>query len=152
MKILLVEDQPDKREQIKDFIINEISSSYEIVDKESLRGALKEICNNNKYDLILLDMSMPNFDPKHGNNADCSPESFAGRELLEQLELRSINIPVIVITQYSSFEGGTISLEDLTCDLKCKYGNNFLGSIYFNSTTDVWKDNFLKIFGEFYDI
>ena len=140
MKILIVEDQPEKRDQIKDFIKDYISFETIIKDKESLRGALKEIITNSDYELILLDMSMPNFDPSVDDPTDCSPESFAGKELLEQLELRKIQIPVIVITQYSSFEGGTITLDDLSNDLKNKYGNHFLGAVYFNSSSDSWKE------------
>lgn len=145
MRILLVEDQPDKREEIKQFITNELAKGIEITDKESLRGALKQIMTCSDYDLMLLDMSMPNFDPSIENPADCSPESFAGKELLEQMKLRKIKIPVIVITQYSSFEGGAVTLEALSDEFKNKYGEFYLGSVYFNSAVGTWKKELLDL-------
>lgn len=145
MNILIIEDQPDKREQIIEFVKENISTSLSITEKESLRGALKEIVQVGNYDLILLDMSMPNFDPSPDNLSDSSPESFAGRELLEQMKLRDITIPVIVITQYSSFEGGLVTLESLSTEFEHEYGDYYMGSIYFNSATDTWKDPLLTL-------
>jgi len=141
MKILLIEDQQDKRDKISNFIQNEIEGDFQLVDKESLRGGLKEVVTNSEYDLILLDMSMPNFDPDPGINVDSSPESFAGKELLEQMRLRDIKIPVIVITQFSSFEGGSITLDSLSKEFHSKYNDFYIGSVYFNSATDAWKNS-----------
>jgi CheY-like chemotaxis protein len=139
MRILLVEDQLDKREKIKEFLNSNAPNSNVITDKESLRGALKELISNQSFDLILLDMSMPNFDPSINSPKDSSPESFAGKELIEQLKLRNITIPVIVITQYSSFEGGTVTLEILSNEISNTYGEHYYGLVYFNSATDTWK-------------
>lgn len=140
MKILLVEDQPDKREHIKKYLTSKFVNNVEITDKESLRGALKAVVSNNKYDLILLDMSMPNFDPSVDDPTDSSPESFAGKELLEQMKLRGLKIPVIVITQYSSFEGGVVTLESLSEQFENKFGEFYIGSVYFNLAVDAWKN------------
>ena len=145
MRVLLVEDQQEKREQIKEFIKDEGGGDFEITVRESLRGALKEIVLCSQYDLILLDMSMPNFDPASDNPADCSPESFAGQELLEQMKLRDIGIPVIIITQYATFEGGAVTLEDLKEKFSCEYSNFYLGSVYFNSPLDTWKKELLDL-------
>ncbi|GAB6097206.1 response regulator transcription factor [Desulfatiferula olefinivorans] len=145
MKILLVEDQSEKREQIKDFLKYKSNNNITIIDKESLRGGLKEIVKNTNYDMILLDMSMPNFDISVDNPVDCSPESFAGKEFLAQMKLRNIHIPVIVITQYSSFEGGTITLKKLTEEFSNDYGDFYLGSVYFNSAVDTWKEDLLNL-------
>ena len=145
MKILIVEDQPVKRDQIKSFVIKEIDDVVEIVDKESLRGALKEISTCDDYDLILLDMSMPNFDPSEDVSLGGSPESFAGKELLEQMKLRDIVIPVIVITQYSSFEGGAVTLGSLSDEFSSKYKEVYRGSVYFDSAVESWKGQLLDL-------
>lgn len=63
-------------------------------------------------DLILLDMSMPSFDLTDQFNSE-DPESFAGIEIMSQMKLRDINVPVLVVTQYKSFEKGSVTLEDL---------------------------------------
>lgn len=152
MKILLVEDQPDKKEAIKKFVLLKLSKECEIVEKGSLRGALKEVYDDNNYDLVLLDMSMPNFDSENDGYDDNIPESFAGKQMLEQMELRNIKIPVIVITQYSSFEGGAVSLDELSNNFASKYSDFYLGSIYFNSGEDEkWQTKFLDLWNQYYE-
>lgn len=147
MKILIVEDQDDKRQQLKECVIGALSGNVNIVDKESLRGALKEVVTCVDYDLMILDMSMPNFDSSEGSIADSSPESFAGKELLEQMKLRGILIPVIVVTQYSSFEGGAVSLDQLSSDFESEFDEFYLGSIYYNSAEDSWKKKLISHLG-----
>ncbi|CAH0527968.1 response regulator [Vibrio sp. 2026] len=137
MKILLVEDQLDKKENILNFI-ESIFSDFEVSDCSSLRGALREIVSNNNYDLILLDMSMPAFDPSE-SYMDDSPESYAGMELMEQMKLRSIKIPVIVVTQFSSFEGGSVALDGLSSSFVSKFRDFYYGHVYYNSANENWK-------------
>ncbi len=139
MNILLVEDQIVKSELIKDFLNQEYDNPV-IVHKKSLRSALIEIVNNDTYSLILLDMTLPYFDSSDDDFEDFDSESFAGKELLAQLELREINIPIIVVTQYASFQEGAVSLANLHEELK-DYGKYYLGSVYFNSANDSWKNN-----------
>ena len=145
MRILLIEDQPPKRDQIKSFIQNIMAPEATVHDASSLRAALKLIVDGNKYDLVLLDMSMPNFDTTREGQADNATESFAGRELLEHMRLRGIQMPVIVITQYAAFEGGTVTLESLTTEFEREYGDFFLGSIYFNSASDEWQKRIVDL-------
>lgn len=143
-KILLIDDQPEKRESIKNFILGKFVDVL-FTEKESLRGGLKEIIMNPNYDLILLDMSMPNFDQSDDSFTDLSPESFAGKEILEQMNFRGIYLPVIVITQYSTFEGGTVTLDTLNSDFKIKFDKFYIGAVYFNSALDAWKENIISL-------
>lgn len=146
MKILIAEDQPEKRDQIIELLKSSIPISFSFVNKISLRGALKELVGSgSEYDLIILDMSMPNFDPDFSNQSECSPESFAGYELLEQMTMRAIDVPVIVVTQYSYFEGGNVTFEQLSEKFIKDYPKLFLGSVYFNSSMDKWKSDLLDI-------
>jgi len=79
MKILIVEDEPDVAEIIK-MLVEEKGYEAEI----ALGGAegLKRIVEG-KYDLILLDIRMP---------------EVTGRDILEAMKRKKIDIPVIVIT------------------------------------------------------
>lgn len=139
MKILIVEDDFDKREKIKIHLNHILGDKAEIVECASLRSGLKTIILNKDFDLILLDMSMPNFDMSDDKPGEGEPESFAGREIMAQMRLRGISIPVVVITQYKSFEKGTVTLEELLDQFKDKYAEFFIGAIYYNSAIEGWK-------------
>ena len=112
MKILLIDDEHDKREKIRSQVELILGSRAIITERESLRGGLKAILTMNDLDLILLDMSMPSFDLTDQFSSE-DPESFAGIEIMSQMKLRDVNFPVLVVTQYKSFEKGSVSLEDL---------------------------------------
>lgn len=139
MKILIVEDEYGKREDIKAHINDVLDHKAIISECESLRSGLKKIVTEGGFDLILLDMSMPNFDIDDGNPSGEQPESFAGREIMAQMKLRNIKSPVVVITQYKSFEKGTVSLDELISQFKEKYHDFFWGAIYYNSAIEGWK-------------
>lgn len=81
-RILVVDDEPDLRNIL---CMSLRLSDYETLDAESGNEALRVLANN-KVDLILCDVRMPN-----GN----------GLELLEQLRQRSIDVPLIFMTGYA---------------------------------------------------
>ncbi|MDN2696270.1 hypothetical protein O0882_08080 [Janthinobacterium sp. SUN073] len=140
MKILLVEDDTGKREDIQSQVklsLSQINEKCEITEKESLRSAWRTLIAE-KFDLLLLDMSLPSSDVSD-DSAPNEPESFAGREILDQMRLRSIHTPVLVVTQYRTFERGTISLEQLVAGFEAKYAPFFRGYIYYNASSDDWR-------------
>lgn len=138
MKVLIVEDQPEKKDNIENFLLDSFEW-FHVNSSDSLRSALKEVVLNQDYDLVLLDMSMPAFDPSESYFED-SPESYAGKELMEQMKLRAISMPVIVVTQYSSFEGGAVTLDGLSESFKNEYDDFYLGYVYYTSANNNWKN------------
>ena len=60
---------------------------------------------SNKFDFILLDMSLPTYDVGPSETGG-RPQSFGGRELLRYIDRKNIIIPVIVVTQYERFNKG----------------------------------------------
>lgn len=139
MRILIIEDDFDKREKIRLHVEDVLKENFEIVEHESLRSGLKAVIQDGLFELILLDMTMPSFNISVDEPGSGDSESFAGAELMAQMRLRKINIPVVVITQYRSFEGGTVSLEDLASEFSSKYSDFFKGYIYYNSAIEGWK-------------
>lgn len=137
MKVLIVEDQPEKKENIERFLLDNFEH-FSVNASDSLRSALREIVTNQGYDLILLDMSMPAFDPSESYFGD-SPESYAGQELMEQMKLRGIKMPVIVVTQYSSFEGGEVALDGLSKKFNQDYSDFYMGHVYYTSANNNWQ-------------
>ena len=71
MKIILVEDDVKKIEDIREFLSKELNIS-DLVIKESYQSGIKELITQD-YDLLLLDMSIPAFTK--------SPAFFSSEEL-----------------------------------------------------------------------
>ena len=146
MRILIIEDEHDKRDKIRAQVEHFIGHEATIIERESLRGGLKAILTMRELDLILLDMSMPSFDLTDGFSSE-DPESFAGIEIMSQMKLRDINIPVLVVTQYKSFEKCSVSLEDLIEKMTYEFSTFFKGTIYYDSLLEGWK----KQLGDYFD-
>ena len=77
-KILIIEDDINVREELKELLIN---SNYEVVALADFKNSLEQILNINP-DLVLLDINIPYLN---------------GEELLKNLRKES-NIPVIMVT------------------------------------------------------
>ncbi|WP_122417221.1 response regulator [Pseudomonas viridiflava] len=145
MKILIIDDEFDKREKIVTYLQSKLEQSkLEIVESESLRSGLRTLIQLGDIDVVLLDMSMPGFDITNDEPDGGEPESYAGKELMSQMRLRNIKIPVIVITQYKKFKKENISLEELTEEFRNDFPDFFLGTIHFSSAVEGWKKNLLE--------
>ncbi|MCA6128737.1 hypothetical protein [Thalassolituus oleivorans] len=144
MRVLIIEDQEKKSNDIIDFL-NIGFSIDSCVLRKSYRSGLKEIKKNIEYDLLVLDMSMPSFDPSDEDPTGGRPESFAGKKILEYMKIRKINIPALVISQYSKFDDGSITLENLDSDLKSSFPSIYIGTIYYTSAASVWKSELGKL-------
>ncbi|MCT8987648.1 response regulator [Shewanella phaeophyticola] len=142
--ILIVEDQEEKSNKLYSFCTSKFIHKNRIDIEQSLRGGLKKVLLNKDYDLIFLDMSMPNFDPSSDDPLGGSPESFAGLEFVSQLKLRGIFIPVVVVTQYRTFEEGKIDLGSIDNHLTSEYGSYYLGSVYYSSADRDWEKPLLN--------
>lgn len=140
MKILIVEDEFDKREKIINFIKADIGKDcVEIIEAESLRSGLRSLTQISDIDIVLLDMSMPGYDVTSDEPGGGDPESYAGKELMSQMRLRNIKVPVVVITQYKKFKKENISLEELTQEFEEQFPEFFWGTIHFSSAIEGWK-------------
>ncbi len=102
MKILLVEDDEDKRDQLSTFLLTNVSD--DLIITKSLQSAIRALISNT-FDLIFLDMSMTTFDITPTEMGG-RPQPFGGREVLLQMKRRSIFTPVVVVTQYDRFGQG----------------------------------------------
>src|SRR5688572_11886351 len=101
MKILIVEDDENKRNQLINFIKDEFPET-DIKTAKSMQSGLRTIINE-KFDLVLLDMTMPTFDIDVNEVTGGRPQPYAGREILRQMRRRNLETPVLVITQFDRF-------------------------------------------------
>lgn len=141
MKILLIEDDVEKLRNLEDFLRQEIPEA-ELSSAQSFASGLRlTIAGKGKLDLVLLDMSMHNYDISLDEPGGGNPEPFAGRELLAQMKLRGILTPVIVVTMFDSFgdENLKMSLSQLTQELSEKFSPPFQGVVQYDARQEGWR-------------
>ncbi len=143
MKILLIEDHPLKQAQITKFVLEKFSGS-QIETKNSYISGLKELkLHHNSYDLLLLDISMPNYDiSPEDSGGDWMP--LAGKNILKEMYLRDINTKAIVITMHGSYDDGT-RITDLHSDLQQEFADNYIGYVYYSQINEDWKENLCQL-------
>lgn len=144
MNILIIEDDEIKREQLFSFLTDKYKESN-ISSAKSLQSGLRAIISN-KYDLIILDMSLPTYDIYFDEDGG-RPQAYAGREILRQMDRREINMPVIVVTQFDIFGEGidTLTRDELDKQLHESHHDNYKGMVYYNPTLENWKNSLLKL-------
>lgn len=145
MKCLIIEDDKNKALEIKNFLINTYENNIDITNKFSYSSGLKEALQE-KYDFILLDMSMPTFDIDHHEKGG-RPRHFAGKEIILQMHRRCIKTPVIIITQFENFGEGSekISLKELNQQLSNLNTQAFKQTIYYNIAEKNWQKELAEI-------
>ncbi|MCK9617005.1 MAG: hypothetical protein M0R21_04130 [Lentimicrobiaceae bacterium] len=138
MKVLFIEDNEHKIKQVLLFF--EINfPTIEVVLRKSYNSGLRELIKKNDFDLILLDMSLPNYDILPGESGG-DFEKYAGKYLLNEMYRREIDTKVLVITMYLNYVD-----EEFTSELKDSFPN-YLGVVYFNiKEPDGWKNEISSI-------
>ncbi len=147
MKILLIEDDEEKSRILSDFVCGEFLG-VELETARSFSSGLRAVINGaESYSVILLDMSMPNYDVSPDEPGGGTPESFAGIDLLAQMQLRGIHTPTIVVTMFDKFgdEPNRLSLKQLIEKLDAQYRPIFRGLTYYNVAEDGWRSSLKKL-------
>lgn len=134
MRILCIEDQKEKYEKVHE-IIQESASKVKWA--HDCQTGLMEL-RQNKYDLLLLDMSMPMCEEEQEDTFD----SYAGMAVLREIKRKKYDIKVVIITGFSDFEKEkeVITLSELDEKIKAKYSSIYLGYVKYNSTSIEWQD------------
>lgn len=146
MKILFIEDHPYKLGQVLNFLTESFPDA-KVEVRNSYNSGLRELIkNSNDYNLLLLDISMPNYDiSPEENGGDFLP--LAGKLILKEMYLREIPTKAIVVTMHGSFEDGT-KLAELDNKLKTEFNENYIGHVYFSAVSTEWKiqlENLIKL-------
>jgi CheY-like chemotaxis protein len=141
MNILLVEDDTDKAARVIE-LLNAQPSKPKISCKSSLNeGLLALLSERTTLNVVILDMSMPNFDIGDAEPTGGKPENLAGRDLLIQMKLRKIFIPTIVLTMYDTFEKDSEkkSLAELQDQLAQDFSPFYRGLVHYSTTQEGWQ-------------
>ena len=138
MRVLIVEDDENKSQQLEVFVREVVPHAFIVVAK-SYNSGLREILANYQ-DIILLDMTLPTYDI--GLNEDGGrPQHYGGRLILQQMQRRSIVTPVVVVTQFDVFGEGAEKLtrDELDKQLRQDHSSIYLGTVYYNAAVEGWK-------------
>lgn len=143
MRILIIEDDVNKLNAISAFLDRYRYISYH--HESSYHSGMRRLLAN-RYDLLLLDMSLPVYDVTSQETGG-RPLALAGRDILFQLRRRKSELKAIIVTQYEDFDG--LSLSELDYDLSQEFPINYLGYVYYNTTQDSWKENLGKFLSQY---
>jgi CheY-like chemotaxis protein len=149
MKVLIVDDNTTKQDEIVAFV-NTIIKPCEIELGKSYKSGLRTTIKF-KPDLILLDMSMPNFDPSEKDPKGGKTMTMAGYLILKEIRRRELNVKVIVITQHPNYEIDNVvkPLSEITEMLHNEFPNTFIDTVFYNIKENDWQENLEICIGKF---
>lgn len=144
MKLIMIEDDENKYRNIYKILEK---NKIEVLLKKSYNSGLNEIMLN-KYDFLILDMSLPTYDEYNGGEI----KPFAGIDILKQLKRLNKDIKTIIITQFETFSvsknsNKKISINELKIKLEKMKNENYIGIIFYDLTNDVWEKELLNFIG-----
>ncbi len=140
MRILIVEDNNNKLRQIR----NALEGKYkncEIVEAHAFNSGVKRVFENN-WNLVILDMSLPTYDITHTESGGAK-KPVAGKNIMKRMLNRNIVSPVIVITQFETFDDNKISLDTLNKEFEESFDAIWKGTIYYGN--DEWETEFEQL-------
>ena len=120
MKILIVEDGKDKRQSIKKVILETGDNSIEVA-KTYFSAKNKIITMRKEYDMVILDMFLP--DAKD----DEERKGLAGKDLIFDIMSEGIEVPILVVTQYTEYVNNMMPREQKNREFKHMIENKHYG-------------------------
>lgn len=145
MNILIIEDNQSKLKQIKLFVEKNYPKTS-IHDALSYTAGLRRVYGE-KWDLLLLDMSLPIYDMSQQETGG-DKKSIAGKEIMKRMIHRKIFIPTIIITQFDTFGENEISIKTLNDEFEENLNQVWRGTINYEDSTNKWMIELKKLLEE----
>lgn len=145
MIFLIVEDDENKGEQITRFL-EEAYPSAALTLVRSLQSAVRYV-KRNRPTLIVLDMTLPNYDASPDEPGGGNVHSFGGQEFLRQMDRFEIDVPVVVFTQFETFgkPPQKMGLTELDEKLRSEHPSVYMGSVYYHASIQSWEEHLKSI-------
>lgn len=105
IKILLVEDESEKKRLLVEAVLEAGGLSLDDIDCKADALSAKKAIKNQKYDLLILDINIP-------ARADCRPETGVGLEVLRYIRSNSQAIAPTYIVGMSAYDDGLVAAEN----------------------------------------
>lgn len=140
MLILYIEDEIYKAKDVMHFI--ESYKNHKIIWKKSYLNGLLEL-EDNRFDLIILDMSLPLYDSDSGQGEMNEFDPLAGIHFLDEMKRVGYTEKVIIITAYDYIkkdETQIISLANLKKEMKNEYPENYVDGIFYSDDSLEWQE------------
>jgi CheY-like chemotaxis protein len=142
MRILIVENDPNKSSQLEFFLLEDLNISSEDIEiRKSYQSGLETILSRD-FDFLILDMSLPTFDITEEDDGGETLDR-GGEIILQEMEREGIKIKSVIVTQYEEF--GDVSLEEIDNFLKNEFSDFYMGCIYYNSIQMGWQNQLKMI-------
>jgi DNA-binding NtrC family response regulator len=139
-RILVVEDNATKQAEIE----NALQGEFEILSTKSIAGAYRLISGT--WDLVVLDMT---FQVGQTRGHESAKEALAGIELLQYMASRSIEVPVVVATQHTSFTTSEMpaidSIAKLHTLLADAFPETYRHTVEVDLSEETWKTKLREI-------
>lgn len=138
MKVLLVEDDENKKSRILEFYKDQFPNDLLLIE-DSMVGGLRT-SREKIPEFIILDMTLPNYSISSGKGFN-PMRPFGGRDFLRQLQRLSVDARVVVLTQFETFGAppDQVDLQSLDRELRTDFPDLFLGSIYYHASKSSWQ-------------
>lgn len=146
MSFLIIEDDEDKLQTLDKYLHKQFPTTPVLHARSFSSGLRTALEHSSALTVILLDMSMPSFDVSAQEPSGGTPEPFAGREFLAQMQLRGLNTPTIVVTMFDHFtdKEEKTSLHQLNELLSEKFSPPYTKTIHFNPRQEGWQAELLE--------
>ena len=130
MRILLVEDEIPKKDEINSCVLEVFGNLPVMVD--SVSSAVLEV-KSNDYDLIILDMALSTFGESAGDNKKGHDQAQGGIEVLRALKGYRKQSNILIVTQYPDFfiGGIKVKLKNSPKIISEKYSQRVVGAILY---------------------
>ncbi|MEQ8299383.1 MAG: hypothetical protein RH945_02455 [Hyphomonas sp.] len=138
MRLLLVEDDLNKLERVRSFLVEEFPDLI-LEHAASLVSGLR-VSRDFQPGLVVLDMTLPNYDGATDALTN-RMRAFGGVEFIRQSVRRRQSAKIVVLTQFESFgePPHVTSLEDLELDLRESFPDCYIGAVYYHAAQSEWK-------------
>ena len=144
MRLLIVEDDENKSVQLDRFVRQSYPNA-ELRATRSLQAGVRCI-RTERFDLVLLDMTLPNYEAGPDEPGGGTTHSFGGREFLKQMARFDVRTPVVVVTQFETFGKApqSLNLSELDAQLRSEHAAVYMGAVYYHASIHGWRET-LKV-------
>ena len=139
MKILIVEDDLFKLNALKCFIEKHFKDCKIDIARSYQTGC--DAAFSDKYDLLILDMTLPNFDIVNNDNGGNTLKN-GGELIMRELLEENVFFNAVIISQYETFGGETI--EQIDNRLKSLCSSKYHGWITYSTNNNDWQEKLLN--------
>ncbi|MBK1794101.1 hypothetical protein JHL21_06265 [Devosia sp. WQ 349] len=139
MRALFVEDNPKKREQLISFYEAEFPSD-EVTQASALIPGLR-LAREIRPELVVLDMTLPNYSVADSKGSPVELLPFAGKEFVMRINRMNIDVKVIIVSMFETF--GTlpnlITLNSIDAELRNRFPRVYIRAVHYNPSQPEWK-------------